>query len=157
KNSGGITGNIKFSAAHSALTNTGSITGGIAITGTDTLVNHGQVYGNVAASTSATLANTGVLHGNVTLGAHDTFTVGDVTGAVTASTNDLLAFSGNFGHATIDKFVAGSGTTRDVVQFAANDFSTFAQVHAASIQQGASAVIRLDATDSITLPGTTLS
>jgi hypothetical protein len=155
-NSGGITGNIKFSAAHSTLTNTGTITGRIAIARTDTLVNHGQIYGNVAARAHDVLANTGVIHGNVTLGAHDTFTVGDVTGAVTASTNDFLAFSGNFGNVTIDKFVAGSGTTRDVIWFGSNDFSTFAQVHAASTQQGADVVIRL-ATDSITLTGVTLS
>jgi hypothetical protein len=155
-NSGGITGNIKFSAAHSTLTNTGSITGGIAITGSDTLVNHGQIYGNVAARAHDALANTGVIDGNVTLGAHDTFTVGDVTGAVTASTNDLLAFTGNFDDVTIDKFVAGSGTRRDVIWFGSNDFSTFAQVHAASTQQGADVVIR-HATDSITLAGVTLS
>jgi hypothetical protein len=56
----------------------------------------------------------------VRLGAQDTFTVGDVTGAVTASTKDVLAFSGNFGNVTIDKFVAG-GTTHDVISFASND------------------------------------
>jgi hypothetical protein len=117
-NSGGITGNITFSARDSTLTNTGSITGNITIAAVDTLVNHGQIYGNVAAGTSATLTNTGVIHGTVRLGAHDTFTVGDVTGAVTASTNDVLAFSGNFGNVTIDKFVAGSGTTHDVISFA---------------------------------------
>ena len=156
-NSGGITGNITFSARDSTLTNTGSITGNITIAAVDTLVNHGQIYGNVAAGTSATLTNTGVIHGDVKLGANVTFTVGDVTGAVTTSTNDVLAFSGNFGNVTIDKFVAGSGTTHDVISFAANDFSTFTQVHAASTQQGADVVIRLDATDSITLVGVTLS
>jgi cytoskeletal protein CcmA (bactofilin family) len=156
-NSGEITGNIKFSATHSTLTNTGSITGDITIAAAGTLVNHGQIYGNVAAAGNATLTNTGVIHGNVRLGAHDTFTVGDVTGAVTISTNDVLAFSGNFGNVTIDKFVAGSGTTHDVISFASNDFSTFAQVHAASTQQGADVVIRLDGTDSITLVGVALS
>jgi hypothetical protein len=32
----------------------------------------------------------------------------------------ILAFSGNFGNVTIDKFVAG-GTTHDVISFASND------------------------------------
>ena len=104
-----------------------------------------------------TLTNTGVVDGDVKLGAHDTFRVGDVTGAVTATTNDLFEFSGNFGNATIGGFVAGSGATNDIIQFATNDFSTFAKVKAASTQQGADVVIRLDASDSITLTGVTLT
>ncbi len=156
-NSGTITGNVALSGAHSTLTNSGSITGNVKLGATETMVNHGQIYGDLTAGSTNTLTNTGVVDGDVKLGAHDTFRVGDVTGAVTATTNDLFEFSGNFGNATIGGFVAGSGATNDIIQFATNDFSTFAKVKAASTQQGADVVIRLDASDSITLTGVTLT
>lgn len=124
---------------------------------TNSMVNHGQIYGDLTAGSTNSVTNKGVIHGDITLGAHDTIYVGNVTGAVNAKTNDLLEFSGNFGNQTINKFLAGSGSTADIIQFATNDFSSFAKVQAASTQQGSDVVIRLDATDSITLTGVTLS
>ena len=68
-----------------------------------------------------TFTNTGAIHGDVTLGASDTFDMssGEVTGAITASSGDLLDFSGNFGHETIDNFTAGIGATHDTIQLGA--------------------------------------
>lgn len=156
-NSGEITGNITFSGPKSTFTDTGTVTGNVKLGATNMFVNHGQIYGDVTAGSANTLTNKGIIHGDVTLGAHDTIYVGDVTGVVNAKTSDLLEFSGNFGNQTINKFLAGGGSTADVIQFAANDFSSFAQVQGASTQQGSDVVIRLDATDSITLTGVTLS
>jgi hypothetical protein len=140
-NSGEITGNIKFSSAHSTLTNSGSMTGDVTMVGTDTLI------------------NTGVIHGDVTLGVSDIIelSVGQVTGAIAGKTNDLFAFSGNFGNETIDKFIGGTGPTHDTIRFAANDFGSFATVKNHMSQVGADVVIRLDGTDSITLDRIKLS
>jgi hypothetical protein len=74
-------------------------------------------------------------------------------GVIDASSSDLFEFGGNFGQVTIDDFVGG----HNAIQFAANDFSTFSEVQAASTQKGSDVVIRLDATDSVTLNNTTLS
>jgi hypothetical protein len=156
-NAGSIDGAITFtgSGAHSVITNTGEITGNIKMVGTDTLINHGQIYGNVTCGTGDTLSNTGVIHGDVTLGVSDTFdlSVGEVTGAVTAASGgkDLFKFSGNFGNEAINSFIAGTGSTHDTIQFAANDFGSFAAVQKDMTQVGADVVIRLDGTDSITL------
>jgi hypothetical protein len=140
-NSGEIAGNIKFSSAHSTLTNAGSVTGDVTMVGTDTLI------------------NTGVIHGDVTLGVSDIveLSVGEVTGAITGKTNDLFAFSGNFGNETIDKFIGGTGPTHDTIRFATNDFGSFATVKNHMSQVGADVVIRLDGTDSITLDRIKLS
>ena len=85
-----------------------------------------------------------------------------VTGAIYASTvtgspGDLFEFSGDFGKVTFNDFVGGTGTNHDTIQFAANDFGTYSQVQSASTQVGADVVIKLDATDSITLNNVTLS
>jgi hypothetical protein len=140
-NSGEITGNITFSSAHSTLTNSGSMTGDLTMVGTDTLI------------------NTGVIHGDVTLGVSDIIelSVGEVTGAITGKTNDLFAFSGNFGNETIDKFIGGTGSTHDTIRFATNDFGSFAAVQSHMSQVGADVAIRLDGTDTITLAGVKLS
>ncbi len=156
-NSGTVTGSITFSGANSTFTDTGTVTGNVKLGATNSMVNHGQIYGDLTAGSTNSVTNKGVIHGDITLGAHDTIYVGNVTGAVNAKTNDLLEFSGNFGNQTINKFLAGSGSTADIIQFATNDFSSFAKVQAASTQQGSDVVIRLDATDSITLTGVTLS
>jgi len=105
------------------------------------------------------LINTGAIHGNVTLGNADLVdsSRGEITGAITALTSDLFEFSGNFGNETIDKFTGGTGSTHDTIQFAANDFGSFTAVQSAMSQVGADTVIRLDATDSITLFGVTRS
>jgi hypothetical protein len=61
------------------------------------------------------------------------------------------------GNQTINKFLDETGSTHDTIQFSANDFSTFAQVQAASSPQGSDVVIRLDGANSITLTSLTLS
>ncbi len=100
----------------------------------------------------------------MTLSDNDAFDVspGVVTGVIEASTmtdfpGDLFEFSGDFGNVTFDDFVAGTGTNHDTIQFAANDFSAFSQVQSASSQAGADVVIKIDATDSITLNNVTLA
>ena len=159
-NSGAITGNLKLSGSNSTFTNSGSITGNIAqAEGTDTITNHGQIYGSIALAGSDALINTGAIHGNVTLGNADLVdsSRGEITGAITGATSDLFEFSGNFGNETIDKFIGATGSTRDTIQFAANDFGSFAAVQKAMSQIGSDVVIRLDATDSITLASVALS
>ena len=63
-----------------------------------------------------TFTDTALIDGDVALGARtrSTWARAEVTGAITASRGDLLDFSGNFGHETIDNFAAGIGrpTTR---------------------------------------------
>ena len=99
------------------------------------------------------LTNTGLIDGDVTLGAWDTFEMGsgEVTGTITASSGDLFEFGGNFGHETIDNFAAGIGATHDSIQIAMGDFGSFAALSSSMAQLGSDVVIRLGATDSITL------
>jgi trimeric autotransporter adhesin len=160
-NAGTIDGEVKFwsTGTGNSMTNSGAITGGITLPGSSSAANHGQIYGDMVLGASDTLVNTGTIHGNVTLGASDTFDVspGIVTGVVNAGASDLFEFSGDFGKVTFNDFVGGTGTNHDTIQFAANDFSTFSQVQAASSQAGSDVVIKLDATDSITLNNVTLS
>jgi serralysin len=157
-NPGQIYGYVELGYRDS-LSNTGLIQGNVALDTDDTLTNHGNIYGNVVLDNRTTLTNTGLIRGNVKLGATDTVDVspGDVTGLFSASSNDRFEFSGDFGTATIADFIAGSGTTHDTIQFAANDFGSFSAVHAAMSQVGADVVIEHGATDSITLTGVALS
>jgi hypothetical protein len=157
-NAGAIDGAVKFTGAgaNNALTNSGSITGNVTLAGAGSeFKNHNQIYGDVTLGRSETLINTGVIHGDVTLGALDSVndSRGKITDAITASSNDTFVYNGLFGEETINKFVAGSGATHDTIQFAANDFGTFAAVQGAMHQVGADTVITLDAADSITLVG----
>jgi hypothetical protein len=162
-NSGAITGNFTFSAEKSTLTNSGDITGNVTVAEEDTLTNHGEIYGNVTVNELSTFTNTGVVHGNAALGKSVTIddSLGEVTGAITASAlgADTFDYEGNFGNETIDRFFAGTGSTHDTIQFGASDFGSFAAVQAAMTQvttaTGFDTVIRLDATDSITLVGVT--
>ena len=89
----------------------------------------------------------------MTLGAWDTFEMssGEVTGTITASSGDLLEFSGSFGHETIDNFAAGIGADHDSIQIALGDFGSFAALSHSMSQVGSDVVIWLGATDSITL------
>ncbi len=106
-----------------------------------------------------TLTDTGVIHGDVRLGNKDTFDLGPggVTGAITASSNDLFEFGGYFGNETVDDFVAGTGPSRDTIEFALGAFGSYAQAERAMAQVGSDVVIRLGATDSITLSNVALS
>jgi hypothetical protein len=166
-NAGTIDGEVWFSSngTGNSMTNSGEITGNVVLSApSGSVTNHGKIYGNIILGTSDTLINTGTIHGNVTLGSSDTFDVspGIVTGFIQASTvtgspGDLFEFGGDFGKVTFDDFVAGTGTNHDSIQFAANDFGTFSQVQSASSQVGADVVIKLDASDSITLNKATLS
>ena len=122
--------------------------------------NSGTIAGNVTlAGASSTLTNTGTIDGDVTLGASDTIkdSRGEVTGVINAGASDTFDYHGLFGEETIDSFTAGSGSTHDTIQFAANDFGSLTAVRSAMSQVGADTVIRLDATDSITLVGVTKS
>jgi hypothetical protein len=161
-NAGGIDGPVTFagSGSTSSLTNSGKVTGLVSFSGGyNTIDNSGTIDGSVTFGAGDTLTDTGTIRGTVTLGASDTFDVspGIVSGAINASTTDLFEFSGNFGNVTIDDFGAGGGVLSDTIQFAADDFGTFSQVQQASSQVGSDVVIRLDATDAITLNNVTLS
>jgi hypothetical protein len=157
-NAGSIDGAITFNGTggNNTLTNSGSITGDVTLAGASSVFkNHNQIYGDVTLGRSETLINTGVIHGDVTLGASDSIndSRGKITDAITASSNDTFVYNGLFGEETINKFVAGSGAAHDTIQFAANDFGSFAAIHGAMLQVGADTLIRLDAADSITLVG----
>ena len=76
---------------------------------------------------------------------------------INARASDTFDYHGLFGNETIDSFTAGTGSTHDTLQFAANDFGSFTAVQSAMSQVGADTVIRLDATDSITLVSVTKS
>jgi hypothetical protein len=157
-NSGSITGTVTLSGSGTVSTNTGTITGNfVQAEGTATITNHGHIYGNVTLAAGDTLTNTGVIHGNVTLGAGDTINSsrGEITGSISASTSDTFDYAGLFGKETINGFKGGTVSTHDTIQFAADDFGTFTAVQAAMSQVGTDTVIRLDATDSITLAGIT--
>ena len=160
--SGRIDGAVAFTgtAATNSLTNAGVITGAVTMAGgSTTLTNHGHIYGDVSLAANETLTNTGVIHGDLTLAGTDTVNTsrGEITGVINAGKTDTFEFSGNFGDETIDKFIAGSGSTHDTIQFAANDFGSFSAVKSAMSQVGSDVLIRLDATDSVVLNGVTLS
>ena len=136
-NAGDIDGAVTFTGTgtDNILTNSGTITGNVTLAGaTSTLTTHGQIYGNVALAGSDTLTNTGTIHGNVTVGASDT--IDDSRGEITAAKKDTFDYKVLFGEETIDKFVAGSASTHDTIQFAANDFGSFAAVQSAMSQVG---------------------
>jgi len=62
-----------------------------------------------------------------------------------------LEFGGNFGHATIDNFAAGAGSTHDSIRIALGVFGSYAALSSSMSQVGSDVVISLGATDSITL------
>jgi hypothetical protein len=153
-NSGNIAAAITMLAASGSsintLTNTGTITGDISLSGTGVMKNHHEIYGDVTLGASDTLLNTGIIHGDVTLGASDTIndSRGEITGGINAASNDLFLYSGHFGQETINNFAAS-----DIIKFAANDFGSLGSVLGSTKQVGADSVITLDATDTITLVG----
>jgi adhesin HecA-like repeat protein len=162
-NSGSITGAISIFGAdvNSVETNTGTIVGSVTVSGSGyTFNNHNQIYGDVTFGSGDTLTNTGVIHGNLILNNADTVNTsrGLVTGTIMADHDDnqMFIFSGGFGHETIDGFSAGSATTHDTLQFAADDFGSYADVQAAMTQVGKDVLIKLDAADTIVLDGVTI-
>jgi hypothetical protein len=70
---------------------------------------------------------------------------------------DLLAERGVAVHATIDNFTAGIGANHDSIQIALGDFGSYAALSSSMAQLGSDVVIRLGATDSITLNDVHLS
>jgi hypothetical protein len=143
-----------MSAAHTAFTNTGTITGNVTFAATESMTNHSTIFGNVVAGSGDYLVNQGTVHGNLTLGAADTLAIaGDVTNDIVAAASDLICFKGNFGNETVDSFISGSGTTHDTIQFWETAFTSFSQVQAASTAVGSETVIRMDSSDAITLVG----
>jgi hypothetical protein len=165
-NTNDVDGGVTFTGTGGSdtMTNSGAITGDVTMAGTNSkLTNHNQIYGDVTLASSDTLTNTGTIHGNVTLGASDTIhdSRGAVTGSFTAAKSDIFDYNGLFGAERINNFVASGISGHDVIQFT-NDFHNFAQVQAAASQVttvsgGIDTVIQLDASDSITLIGRTLS
>jgi hypothetical protein len=103
--------------------------------------------------------NQGQVYGGVTLGASDTFDAssGEVSGAITASSGDLLEFSGNFGHETIDDFTAGTGAAHDTLELGLGGFGGYSALASSMSQVGSNVVIRLGAADSVTIDNATLS
>ena len=95
----------------------------------------------------------------MTLGSADTFDAspGTTTGAITASSSDLLEFNGNFGEETIDNFTAGASSTHDTLEFSTSDFASYTALTGAIFQVGSNVMITLDAADSITLNQVSLS
>jgi hypothetical protein len=155
-NRGQIMGAVELlGGSGDTLDNLGQISGNVMLAGGDLLMNQGQVYGDVTLGRADTFTDTGAIHGDVTLGASDTFDAsgGEITGAITASSGDLLEFSRNFGHETIDNFTAGTGAAHDTLELGSVGFGGFQAVHHAISQVGSDTVIRLDAADSITLVG----
>jgi serralysin len=153
-NSGHIEGAVALlGGSGDTLDNLGRISGNVALGDGDILMNQGQVAGDVTLGASDTLTDTGAIQGDVTLGASDTFDMssGDVSGAITASSGDLLEFSGNFGHETIDNFTA-TGAAHDTLELGSAGFGAYAALSSAMAQVGPNVVIGLGA-DSITLVG----
>ena len=107
----------------------------------------------------AALIDTGLIHGDVTLGQADSLDAsqGGVAGTIRASSEDLFEFGGHFGAETIDNFTAGAGPTHDTLRFATSDFANYAALTHAMSRAGSDVMIRLDATDSITLSHVSLS
>jgi hypothetical protein len=159
-NSGTITGNLTLSGSDSTFDNSGSITGNVTqVNGSDTMANHGQIYGTLALAGGDTLTNDGVIDGDLTCRTGDTVdsSRGEITGVIDAWASDTFDYHGLFGEQTIDNFTGGTGSTHDTIQFAANDFGSFTAVQSAMSQIGPDVVIRLDASDSITLANVTVS
>jgi serralysin len=116
-------------------------------------MNQGQVYGDLTLGASDTLTDTGLIQGDVTLSASDTVDVssGEIAGPITASTGDLIEFSGSFGHETIDNFTA-TGAAHDTLELGSPGFAGAAALSSSMEQVGSNVLIGLGA-DSITLVG----
>jgi len=130
-----------LSGADSTLTNTGSIDGDVYLAADGSVINDGTIQGTLYAAVSDVIEDSR----------------GVVTGGIRAWSSDTFEYEGNFGNEKINKFITGTGSTHDVIQFAANDFGSFAAVQKDMTQVGADVVMRLDTTDSITLAGVKLS
>ncbi len=160
-NSGTILGRIDL-GAQSTLDNSGTIAGQVIFTGSDdTVTNSGTIHGLVTLGTGDSFTNSGAIHGGLDLGAGDTLdtSTGSVTGHIVASTSDTFDFSGSFGKYEIVGFVpvAGHATTFDVIDFASDDFTSYAELQSHMAQVGKDVVITLDATDDIVLVGVKLT
>jgi hypothetical protein len=70
--------------------------------------------------------------------------------------SDRFIFASEFGIDTILDFAA-SGVASDLIEFSTSVFSNFAEVQAASTQDGANVVIEFDQANAITLSNTLLS
>ena len=76
----------------------------------------------------------------------------------TKAGRDLVVFLGNnFGNDTITDFKSGGSRNHDTIQFDHTALADFAAVQAHSAQIGSDTVITLDANDSVTLTGVSLS
>jgi hypothetical protein len=157
-NSGTITGAVTFGGSDDTVTNDGAIHGAVTLGSGDALTDNGTIYGAVVLGTTDDVVNTGLIKGAVTMAIGDQFdtSTGSVTGILTAAKSDIFDFSGDFGHYKIADF-AGGGTTRDVLSFASDDFTSYTELQSHMAQVGNDVVITLDATDDIILLHTKLT
>ena len=173
-NAGTIRGNVAMGTGET-LDNTGIIHGNISFVGGTNIFDtrHGEVTGTVtggsgsdtflAGSAPVTFiggSGTEVLTGGagddtITAGSgKDTITGGKGDDFLTAGTGkDIFVYNGNFGNDTIADF----NTRRDVIHFAANDFTSYSELQSHMAQAGTDVVITLDANNSIVLMHETLA
>jgi hypothetical protein len=154
-------GEVYF-ATQSTLDNSGMITGNVIFNGTgDTVTNSGTIHGLVTLGTGDSFVNSGAIHGGLDLGTSDTLNMstGSISGTIVANLSDTFDFSGSFGKYEITGFVpdAGHATSYDVMDFASDDFSTYAELQSHMAQVGKDVVITLDPTDDIVLVGVKLA
>ena len=158
-NSGQIVGAVDLlGGSGDTLDNFGLISGNVALAGGDILINQGQVYGDVTLAGGDTLIDTGAIHGDVTLGSADTFDAssGEVTGRSgleRRSPRIRRPFRGRDDR----RFRRGNRRDPRHVGVCDGDFASYAALTSAMSQVGSDVMIRLDATNSITLNHVSLS
>lgn len=178
QNTGSIDGDVSFAGGNNTLDDRhGTINGGVlGGSGNDTFMggvgdetfNGGSGNDVIRGGYGDDVINGG--GGNNTLlggSGDDTVSAGSGKDSITGGAGDdvlaggkgedTFSFSGAFGNDTISDFTADSGAGHDTLQFANNDFSSFAQVQSHMAQTGADVVITLDTFDTITLQNVLLS
>jgi hypothetical protein len=160
-NSGTIHGNIDVSGAGSTLINSNTITGSISLGGENDQLSDdgGTVHGVVTPAATGDYVYVGG-GGSISsiIDQASSVTINDYRGTVDGIAlyqSDTVDYRGLFGESTINNFIAGSGSTHDILSFAANDFGSFTALSKDMTQVGSDTVIKRDSDDSITLVGVT--
>ena len=156
----GVHGFAVFSTGRiGSIDNSGLIDGAVLLgAGGVTLTNSGDISGAVTfAGPMSALDNSGRMTGGVNLGDGNSLTdTGVIDGDIVASAGDLLAFGGHFGNVTIKDFdVAGANHDTLLIETSGAGALSAGPVPAMS-QSGSNVVIRVDASDSITLTDASL-
>lgn len=141
-------------AGVSSATLTGN-TNTISFGNADALTLNGS-HNTISVYYNDTLIDTGGSNNLSITGSGNTLTLKNdsVSGGGGANTYVFHAASGNN---TIGNFVAGNTPSHDTLQFDSSIFADWAHLLGATTQQGSDLLIKLDATDSITLKNTTLA